>query len=344
MAAARKDAAFGAALMSLGTQSAVDSALNSLLPDLSNDTRAIAIALTDQATGAVGARQRTLTQYANAQSNIEVWGQEFASLLSDNGATGAGYAGRGFGFATGADGGSPANGRFGGAFTFFAGLTDESAPRSSKTNLEWYMLSLYSDWRGRVLFFNTQANAGYGNFTGERTIDIGGLRRKALGTWSDYLASGGFSTGLIFGSSPGFTVMPEFNVDGLFVRENAYGETGAMGEDLNLQAHDQKSLRGFLGVVMRDNISLEDGVLQPEIRGGWSHDFLNDPETVTAAFAAAPGLNFTLTGPTPSPSRFVGGTSLSWVYRSWSLGLNYDITASSGAFAHSGTITLTGHI
>ena len=345
MAGARGDAQFGAALMDISSAAGLDSALDQLTPDLSGDTRALAIALTDQATGPVGARQRTLTEYAASKNEINVWGQEFGNLLSNGGSGNgdAGYNGRGFGFAMGADGGAPANGRFGGAFTFFAGQVDEPKPRDTKTNIEWFMLSLYSDWRGRVLFFNTQANAGYGNFDGERTITVSGLRRKADGTWTDYLASGGFSTGLMFGSGP-FTFMPEWNVDALFARENAYDETGARGEDLNLASHDQKSLRSFLGVVLRGNIGDEEGSLQPEIRGGWSYDFLNDPESVTAAFADAPGNTFNLTGPTPAASRLVGGASISWVYKAWSLGFNYDVTDSSGAFVHSGTITLTGHI
>ncbi len=349
VAAARGDDIFGAALMNLFTESAVTSALDSLIPDVSGDTRAIAIALTDQATGAVGARQRTMLDYANTNSSLNLWGQEYIHALSNDGSSGggAGYDGSGFGFAVGADGGSPRNGRFGGAFTFFAGQVQENKPRNSNTNIEWYMVSLYSDWRGHVLFFNTQANGGYGTFTGERVIDVGGLQRKASGNWSDYLASGGFSTGFIFGSGEGFAFIPEWNVDALFVRENAYTETGAKNEGLSINSRDQKSLRAFLGFVMRDNIGIEGGLLEPEIRGGWSYDFLNNPETITASFPAVnniAGTPFTLTGPTSAASRFVGGASLSWAYRSWSLGFNYDVTASSGAFAHAGTVTLTGRI
>lgn len=344
--AARGDKQFGAALMNLFSQQAVNSSLLSLEPDVSGDTRAIAIALTDQATGAVGARQRTLLEYTNASAGLNLWGQEYIHSLNNNGdsATAPGYKGSGFGFAMGADGGSPNNGRYGGAFTFFAGNVTENKPRDSKTDIEWYMLSLYSDWRGKVLFFNTQANAGYGSFTGMRKINVGTLKRTATGDWSDYLVSGGFSTGFIF-TAGSFVFMPEWNVDGLYVSENAYDEKGAHGENLSIDSRKQKSLRTFVGLVLRDNIDLGDGYLQPELRGGWSYDFLNDPEDLTASFAGAPvAPKFTLTGPTPAASRIVGGASLSWAYRSWSLGINYDLTSSAGALAHSGTLTVTGRI
>lgn len=346
MQAARADAVFGSALMSLFTAESVDSALNSLMPDISGDTRAIAIAVTDQATGSVSARQRTLTQYANSNADLNLWGEEFFHYLSNNGESDAapGYVGKGFGFTLGADGGSARNGRYGGGFTFFGGNVTENEPRDSKTQIEWYMFTLYSNWRGRVLFFNTQANAGYGNFEGTREIEVGTLKRKASGKWSDYLVSGGFSTGMIF-TSGGFVMSPLLNVDALFVRENAYSEGGASGENLDIDSRNQKSLRAFIGLQLHENFDIEGGYLQPELRGGWSYDFLNDPEEVTASFSqVANPLKFTLTGPIPEASRFVAGTSLTWAYRSWSLGFNYDLTASSGASAHSGVITLTGRI
>jgi hypothetical protein len=346
MEAARTDVVFGTALMSLSSASAVDSALDQLTPDISGGTRAIAIALTDQSTGAIGARQRTLTSYANSSAELSLWGQEYVHYLTNSGEGDAapGYDGRGFGFTLGLDGGSPRNGRYGGGITFFGGNVTENEPRDSKTQIEWYMVSLYSNWRGRGLFFNTQANGGYGNFDEARIIEVGVLKRKAVGSYSDYLASGGISTGFIFASGS-FVFSPMLNVDALYVSENGYDEGGAGGENLSIDSRTQKSLRTFLGFQLRENFDIDDGYFQPELRGGWSYDFLSDPQDVTAAFSQVNNaLKFTLTGPDPAASRFVGGTSITWAYRSWSLGFNYDLTASSGAYAHSGTITLTGRI
>ena len=71
-------------------------------PDVTGATRAIAISLTDSASGPVGARQRTLRMYANQDGDITLWGQEFAQDLSaDSSAAAYGYRDTGFGFVVG---------------------------------------------------------------------------------------------------------------------------------------------------------------------------------------------------------------------------------------------------
>ncbi|MGQ0742504.1 MAG: autotransporter domain-containing protein [Alphaproteobacteria bacterium] len=346
MQAARSDSELGAALMRLTKEEDFISALDSLMPDVSGGTRAIAIMLTDQATGPVGARQQTLLEYANSTAGLNLWGQEYFSFLTDDGSSSSapGFEGKGFGFAVGADGGAPRDGRFGGALSFFAGNVTENRPRDSKTNVKWLMASLYSNWRGRVLFFNTHATGGHGTFKGSRDIEVGDLKRTARGKWSDYLAAGGISTGFIFNAGS-LLISPYLNIDALYVSENAYDEGGAGGASLDIDSRDQRSLRTFLGLRLRQNFELEGGFFQPELRGGWSHDFLNDPAEITASFTDASNPTaFTITGPVPDASRFVAGTSFTWAYRSWSLGFNYDIMAGSRAQAHTGVITLTGRI
>jgi uncharacterized protein with beta-barrel porin domain len=346
MQAARSDAELGAALMNIFTEDAFTSALDSLMPDVSGGGRALAILLTDQSSGPVGARQRTLLEYANSTASLNLWGQEHFDFLTGDGSgsEAPGYESKGFGFSVGADGGAPRDGRFGGAFSFFAGNVTENEPRQSKTRVKWYMASLYSNWRGRVLFFNTHATGGYGNLRGSRSIEVGALKRTARGQWSDYLAAGGISTGFMFNVGS-LLISPYLNVDALYISENGYSEGGAGGANLTIDSRDETSLRTFLGLRLRQNIELDGGFLQPEIRGGWSYDFLNDPVELTASFGSAPDPTaFTITGPVPDASRFVAGTSLTWAYRSWSLGFNYDITAGSNSQAHSGVITLTGRI
>ena len=72
----------------------------------------------------------------------------------------------------GADSGDPVSGRYGGAFTFYSGDTHEKEPRDSKTTSQWYMLTGYSDWRGRGLFFDSQIDIAYGDLNGKRTLEI----------------------------------------------------------------------------------------------------------------------------------------------------------------------------
>jgi hypothetical protein len=111
-----------------------------------------------------------------------------------------------------------------------------------------------------------------------------------------------------------------------------------------LGSQTDKSLRGYAGIIIRDDIADGNGFIQPELRAGWSHDFLDNPSGVQMSFVSVPGLPFTLTPPKADASRFIGGLGLSFSYPTWSAGINYDATYNSGTLSHSGVITLTGRI
>ena len=68
------------------------------------------------------------------------------------------------------DAGSPRNGWYGGAFTFYSGDVTQELPRATRTNTQWYMLTGYTDWRGKHAFLDTQLSAAYGDFDGTRSL------------------------------------------------------------------------------------------------------------------------------------------------------------------------------
>src|SRR6185312_13062295 len=168
----------------------------------------------------VAARQRELRMYAGQPGSLTLWGQEFnVSLNQDANAGTIGYRDTGFGLVIGADGGDPANGRYGLAVSFYSGNINEKQPQDSKTDSEWGMLTGYSDWRGRGFFLDAQLSAGVGKLQGIRNIDVNGVIRHAEGKRDTLLGAGGFTTGVIL--TTGSTIFtPEISVDGLWMREN----------------------------------------------------------------------------------------------------------------------------
>jgi len=355
--------------------SQAQAAYNSFAPNVTGGSRAIAISITDPATGVVAARQRSLTMYSQNSGEETLWGQQFVQMIKDpgRGATDAntgdkieaGFKDHGFGFAIGMDSGSPRYGWYGGAFTFYAGDVGELA-RDSHTNEEWYLLSGYSVWRGKGLFFDSKVDVGYGHFNGKRYVTLevpttGGTNtytREADNTHAGALLSGGFTTGamLAYGAT---TFTPELSLDGLLMREEGYTEknpgaaTLGDGFDLQVQPYYAKSLRAFIGADVRHDIDLGDFFLQPEMRVGYRYDFLNDPVKLKAAFAyadttgatAAAGQQFTVTGPDPAQGNFVLGGSIAATTDAWSLGGSYDfVRGSNGAFEQVGMINLLGRI
>ena len=341
--AALVDSEFGAALLSLNSAADVQAAVNAAVPDVAGGVRALSIAMTDQATGVIGARERTLiTAPLSARDDeFRFWGQEFYNNVSANStATTAGYGGAGQGVALGVEWGNIQTGRYGVGYTFYSSQETELRPRDTKTDGDWSLVSAYGGWRSGGFFVTPQANLGVGSFNSRRSIAAGTVARSAIANWSNYLAAGGFTTGYIMNIA-GFQIIPEISLDGLYTRTSAYTENGAGGIGLSLRQSDQQSVRSFAGVLGQGSYVWDNGNLQPQLLVGWSHEFLNTPATIDGSFESTPGSPFHLVGPTLEPNKIIGGASFAYVVGNWSAGFNYDAATSSGTLAQSATISLS---
>ncbi len=363
------DSALGAALISgINSQADAQSAYDSFAPDVSGGARSIAISLTDQATGVVAARQRALRLFGKQPGDLTLWGNEFGEYISTkskvdltgpNPGTLTGFKDHGFGFSVGLDEGGANSGWYGAAFTFYTGDVSEGGDRVSKTSTLWYMLTGYTDWRGKGLFFDSQLTVGYGNLKGKRFIDLTlpatntTFSREADSKRAALLAALGFTLGanLKYGS---LSVIPQLSLDGLSMREEGFTETGGgTGMNLTVTPYYANSLRIFLGSEFREDINVGDFFLQPSARIGYRYDLLNDPVRLHAAFADInpnltgnqPGASFTLQGPDPARGNYVAGLNLGATTENWTIGLNYDfVRGSNNATEQVGTISLLGRI
>ncbi|HUB84483.1 MAG TPA: autotransporter outer membrane beta-barrel domain-containing protein, partial [Rhizomicrobium sp.] len=333
-------------------------------PDVTGADRAIAISITDQATGPVGARQRALRMYAGLDGDATLWGQQFGQRLNTgNSAETTGYANTGFGFALGADSGDPHDGRYGAAFTFYSGDTSEKAPRTSKTLSDWVLLTGYSDWRGHGVFFDSQLSAGYGQITGKRSIVIGnaiaecngGETCTATGKRPAALLAGGVTAGTIYHSG-GTVFVPQLSLDGMTMREDGYTEStpnlvtqATSGFDLHVKPFYASSLRAFAGADLRQDLKFGDYFVQPEARAGFRYDFLDGAEKLKAEFACSAvatgscgNTAFDITGPDPAKGNLVLGGGIAVTTGAWSLGVSYDyLRGIDGVKSTDQTATLT---
>ena len=352
--AALGDDQFGSYLLTLNSASEVQTVVNASVPDIAGGARALAVAMTDQATGVVGSRQRGLiTAPPNTRNDFRFWAQEFYNNVSASGtSTVAGYSGAGQGIALGVEWGALSTGRYGVGYTFFSGESTESHPRDTKTNGDWNMVSGYAAWRAGDFFFTPQVSIGNGAFQSRRTIVFGNYGSNgatlncaiqslcATGKWSGYLGAGGLTAGYIVDVA-GFQIMPQISLDGLYLRESTYTEVGAGGIGVSLKDQAQQSVRTFAGVLGSGTYTWDNGNLQPQILVGWSHEFLNSPSTIDGSFESTPGSPFHLVGPTLEPNKIIGGASFAYVFGNWAAGLNYDATQSSGSLAQSATVSLS---
>jgi len=382
------DDALGAAMVA-GINSAQDAeaAYNAFAPDVSGGTRAVALSLTDQATGVVAARQRELRLFSKSPGELTLWGNEFGEYLSTHGQTKTGVVGEtlpagtvcggkcpeislsgfkdhGFGFSLGLDGGAPDAGWYGAAFTFYTGDVQAGptgAVPNSKTGELWYLLTGYSDWRGKGLFVDTQVSVGYGQLKGKRfltlTIPVTNgfttFSREADNTHAALVGALGATAGAVmkYGST---IVTPQIALDGMTLRQEGFTEAhGGTGFNLAVKSSYANSMRVFLGTEARQDIDVGDFLLQPSARVGYRFDLLNGAEKVRARFAdidpnttgAQAGDPFTVTGPDPSRGNFVGGLNLNATTDNWTIGLSYDfVRGDNNATEQAGVISLLGRI
>ncbi len=367
-----KDTALGAAMIAgINSKADAQAAYDAFAPDVSGGIRAVAISLTDQATGQVGARLRDLRLFAKEEGELTLWGNQFGEYMATHGQNVKGVPGvnepatctaatcgevnlsgfkdHGFGFSMGLDEGSPSTGWYGAAFTFYTGDVAETGDRNSKTQTLWYMLTGYSTWRGRGLFVDSQVNVGYGDFKGKRMLilDIPAsptvpadttFTREADSKRAGLLASLGLTIGaqMKYG---GLINIPQISLDGMTLREEGFTEAnGGVGMDLTVKPYYANSLRVFLGDEIRTSISLGDFFLQPSARLGYRFDFLDDPVKLRAQFAdnpgtlaKDPGALFTIQGPDPSRGNVVAGAALNATTENWTIGLNYDFVRGSNS-------------
>lgn len=368
------DPQLGAAFVAgVNSQADAQAAYDAFAPDLSGGGRAIAISLTDQGTGLVSARQRTLRLFAKVPGDLTLWGNEFGEYITNKGGnvtqkdpafagiTGPepGFKDHGFGFSLGLDTGSPAGGWYGAAFSFYSGDVSEGGDRISRSSTLWYMLTGYSDWRGRGLFFDSQINVGVGDFKGKRFIALtdpvtnSTFTRESDNKHAALLASIGFTAGAMMRYG-GLTMMPQISLDGLTLREEGYTETGGgNGFNLTVKPSYSDSLRIFIGSDFRGDLNMGDFLLQPSARLGYRFDLLNDPTKLKASFADLnpalagnqPGAQFTLQGPDPSRGNVVAGAALNATTDNWTIGLNFDyVRGSHNETEEVGTLSLLGRI
>jgi hypothetical protein len=337
------------------SQAQAQQVFSEFAPDVSGGGRQVAILITDQATGPVAARQRLLRSYAAGTGEMTLWGEEFAGMINNKGRfDGEGdlttFKDHGFGFSLGMDAGSARSGWYGGALTFYSSDVIETLPRQSKTNLQWYMLTGYTDWHGNHVFFDTKLDVGYGNLDGQRSLIIGNVGRVAEGKRASLLGALGGTTG-VFLKYAGIDLTPHISLDGLTMREEGYTEAGG-GDGFNLQVapYYANSLRTFLGVDAKKTFDLFGANVSPEARLGYRYDFISAPVKLKAAFASTGGLNspgnsFTFVGPDPDTSNAVAGFSLGTGTDAWNLGINYDwVRGNNASTTQIGTITLLGRI
>ena len=163
----------------------------------------------------------------------------------------------------------------------------------------YYIGAFYVDVSGGFTWntYDTNRNIAYAGVGPTFTI----VNRTATGDTDgqEYSANVGAGYDFKWGA---FTLTPFGRVEYLNTATEGFTESGALGLDLAIRGQRVQSLRTALGAQVAYAFSVPFGVLVPQLRAEWLHEYLNGSRAVTAHFVNDPfGTAFFI--PTDNPSR-----------------------------------------
>ena len=178
-----------------------------------------------------------------------------------------------------------------------------------------YSAALYASFTQAGFYFDSVAGYTYSDNQLQRPIVIPGLAtRNAAGrTGANQFigqAEAGYRIGVFEPAQAAITPFARFQAAA--VAQNAFGESGAGSINLDLAPQNTTSIRTVLGADLSSRIPLgAERTLDATLRLGWSHDYADTSRPVTASFAGAPGVAFTVYGAQPQRDAAVIGLGAS---------------------------------
>lgn len=154
-----------------------------------------------------------------------------------------------------------------------------------------YIPSLYASFTRDAFYADAIISYAYGDFDLTRNINYPSVSRTARGDTHaneiSFSVGGGYEFDLAQ-VVEGLVAGPRLRYDFVHQWVDGFDESGARG--LNLRYRDYEIEASVLAVGFDASyaISTSFGVLTPQLRFDWNHDFATDPERIRASFLADP--------------------------------------------------------
>jgi outer membrane autotransporter protein len=186
-----------------------------------------------------------------------------------------------------------------------AGVAATYAATSAKfkdgsiTNVNSYRGAAYAGWAGGPWYALGSAVVSINEFGTSRVLTPFGLPGAATSSSSGQSYQGHAEAGYHFGlpaAGVNLSVTPYAALDYVNAQVEGFSENGGFGA-VSVNSTDSNSFQTTLGVRLTSRIAIANaGTLIPELRLGWSHEFLDASQEITAALVGVPGSTFTSTG------------------------------------------------
>jgi outer membrane autotransporter protein len=161
-----------------------------------------------------------------------------------------------------------------------------------------YQGAAYAGWAGGLWYALGSVVASFNDFGTSRLLTPFGLPGDATSSPSGQSYQGHAEAGYHWAlpaAGVNVSVTPYAALDYVNAHIDGVSETGGFGA-LSVNATDGNSFQTTLGVRLTSRIAIASGTLTPELRLGWSHEFLDASQQITAALVGVPGSTFSATG------------------------------------------------
>ena len=296
--------------------------------------------------GAVEQHQQTAMAYEPiigkaAGSDVHdasVWGQFLGGGAMRNGnADASGYKTRDFGVAFGLDNRFDSKFMAGLAFSWIRALsqgTDDAA--GSSTILDNFQLTQYGTLRDGRAFMDWQLAAGWNHFDQKRAIGFLGRTAQADFEGRQYLARVKFGYDFSVMDTMDTTLTPLAGVAWSRSITAAYTEQGAGSANLSVDRRGINAVSHTLGFKVTGNMQAAWGLLKPEARAEWIHDYAQGALPTSGLLG---GEAFTSTTPRVASDGARLGLAMTLnTQGDWSLRGEYEAELRNGYQSHAGLV------
>jgi uncharacterized protein with beta-barrel porin domain len=225
---------------------------------------------------------------------------------------------------------------FAGVFGGFARTRGDLDAIGSTTTITTRTAGFYGSYQASSWFANAIAMYGWSDYENTR-VALGNANGSAF-NGTHYALRGATGIDLRFS---GWLITPELALQYTRVNTDGFAETGGVTA-LNVAADHSESLRSSLGVRFAREFRVQGGVLTPEARLAWLHEFRDGVRGISASFAdvTLPGVFLTPTGSAIRDRGAIGAGLSGKLGPLTTVSVGYDAIVGDDAVAHQ----LTGRL
>lgn len=215
-------------------------------------------------------------------------------------------------------------------------LSSRGAPAASSADVGTFHGVIYGGYDNGTWYADAQVGMGLAtNETKRATTAAPNTATAKFDSQQYQVRIGG---GYRIAAGEGFEVTPNAFLQHTWLRSDAYRETGLGAMSLSVNSQSDDATVGAIGVRVARNFVIDKGVLTPELRLGYLHNWASASNS-TASWVGAPGSMFSIGGPNLSEGNLMAGAGVTFLgSQSFSLTGNYDYVGNGNLNNHQGTI------